>query len=140
MIRSALGAKPGGRAADLMGGEDLGDMSAMLTWLGDLDARERRTMGACLGGWALDAQLQRRLRPCVYDERPRLPVGLAVGDAFDVQMYSFVIPTVIAPWGLSGARKPTRGIFAGGCCANDCENAEANPASPAIMTCRRFAR
>src|SRR5690349_23037410 len=32
-------------------------------------------MGACFGGWALDA--------------------------FDVQMYSFVIPTVIALWGLS---------------------------------------
>jgi hypothetical protein len=25
--------------------------------------------------------LQRRLPPCVYDERPRLPVGLAVGAA-----------------------------------------------------------
>src|SRR6202045_1548539 len=49
--------------------------SAMLAWLSDLTARERRTMGACFGGWALDA--------------------------FDVQMYSFVIPTVIALWGLS---------------------------------------
>src|ERR1700730_13263612 len=48
--------------------------SAMLAWLSDLTARERRTMGACFGGWALDA--------------------------FDVQMYSFVIPTVIALWGL----------------------------------------
>jgi hypothetical protein len=47
----------------------------MLAWLGDLNARERRTMGACFGGWALDA--------------------------FDVQIYSFVIPTVIALWGLS---------------------------------------
>ena len=47
----------------------------MLAWLGDLNARERRTMGACFGGWALDA--------------------------FNVQMYSFVIPTVIALWGLS---------------------------------------
>jgi len=47
----------------------------MLAWFGDLNARERRTMGACFGGWALDA--------------------------FDVQMYSFVIPTVIALWGLS---------------------------------------
>jgi len=47
----------------------------MLAWLSDLTARERRTMGACFGGWALDA--------------------------FDVQMYSFVIPTVIALWGLS---------------------------------------
>jgi len=47
----------------------------MLAWLRDLNARERRTMAACFGGWALDA--------------------------FDVQMYSFVIPTVIALWGLS---------------------------------------
>src|SRR5215813_1080141 len=47
----------------------------MLAWFGELNAKERRTMGACFGGWALDA--------------------------FDVQMYSFVIPTVIALWGLS---------------------------------------
>ena len=50
----------------------------MLAWLRDLNARERRTMAACFGGWALDA--------------------------FDVQMYSFVIPTVIALWGLSHGR------------------------------------
>ena len=47
----------------------------MIAWLKDLTANERNTMGACFGGWALDA--------------------------FDVQMYSFVIPTVIALWGLS---------------------------------------
>jgi MFS family permease len=47
----------------------------MLAWFGELNPGERRTMGACFGGWALDA--------------------------FDVQMYSFVIPTVIALWGLS---------------------------------------
>jgi len=47
----------------------------MLAWLTDLNAKERRTMGGCFGGWALDA--------------------------FDVQMYSLVIPTVIAVWGLS---------------------------------------
>jgi MFS family permease len=47
----------------------------MLGWFAELNPRERRTMGACFGGWALDA--------------------------FDVQMYSFVIPTVIALWGLS---------------------------------------
>src|ERR1700732_3769827 len=47
----------------------------MLAWFGELSAKERRTMGACFGGWALDA--------------------------FDVQMYSFVIPTVIALWDLS---------------------------------------
>src|SRR5262252_8937722 len=47
----------------------------MLGWFGELNAKERQTMGACFGGWALDA--------------------------FDVQMYSFVIPTIIALWGLS---------------------------------------
>jgi MFS family permease len=47
----------------------------MLAWFGELNVKERRTMGACFGGWALDA--------------------------FDVQMYSFVIPTVIVLWGLS---------------------------------------
>jgi MFS family permease len=47
----------------------------MLGWFAELNTKERRTMGACFGGWALDA--------------------------FDVQMYSFVIPTVIALWGLS---------------------------------------
>jgi MFS family permease len=47
----------------------------MLGWFAELNPKERRAMGACFGGWALDA--------------------------FDVQMYSFVIPTVIALWGLS---------------------------------------
>jgi MFS family permease len=47
----------------------------MLAWAKDLNARERSTMLACFGGWSLDA--------------------------FDVQMYSFVIPTVIGLWGLS---------------------------------------
>jgi MFS family permease len=47
----------------------------MLGWFAELNPKERRTMSACFGGWALDA--------------------------FDVQMYSFVIPTVIALWGLS---------------------------------------
>ena len=47
----------------------------MLAWFGELNAKERRTMGACFGGWALDA--------------------------FDVQMYSFVIPTIIGLWSLS---------------------------------------
>jgi MFS family permease len=47
----------------------------MIAWMHDLNAKERRTMTACFGGWALDA--------------------------FDVQMYSFIIPTVIALWGLS---------------------------------------
>jgi hypothetical protein len=40
--------------------------SAMPTWLGDLSARERRTMIACFGGWMLDG--------------------------FDGQLYSYVVP------------------------------------------------
>jgi MFS family permease len=47
----------------------------MLGWYRDLTGKERGTMWACFGGWSLDA--------------------------FDVQMYSFVIPTVILLWGLS---------------------------------------
>src|SRR5712671_4242763 len=40
-------------------------------------------IGGALAGFRAgrDAQLQRRLPPCVYDGRPRLPVGLAVGAA-----------------------------------------------------------
>ena len=44
-------------------------------WISELGAKERRTLGACVGGWALDAM--------------------------DVQLYSFVIPTLIATWGVS---------------------------------------
>ncbi|HEX5455588.1 MAG TPA: MFS transporter, partial [Stellaceae bacterium] len=47
----------------------------MFGWLRELNSKERQTMGACFGGWSLDA--------------------------FDVQMYSFVIPTIIAVWGIS---------------------------------------
>jgi MFS family permease len=47
----------------------------MLAWYRDLTGKERSTMFACFGGWSLDA--------------------------FDVQMYSFVIPTVLTIWGLS---------------------------------------
>src|ERR1700723_2027921 len=47
----------------------------MLAWYRDLTGKERSTMLACFGGGSLDA--------------------------FDVQMYSFVIPTVIGIWGLS---------------------------------------
>jgi long-subunit acyl-CoA synthetase (AMP-forming) len=43
----------------------------MLAWLSDLTARERRTMGACFGGWALDA--------------------------FDVQMYSLWLVPLPVP-------------------------------------------
>ena len=49
----------------------------MRGWWQDLTVREGRTMTACFGGWALDA--------------------------FDVQIYSFVIPTLIATWGMTRA-------------------------------------
>jgi len=46
-----------------------------LTWMRDLAAPERRVFAACIGGWALDAM--------------------------DVQLYSFVIPALIANWGIT---------------------------------------
>lgn len=44
----------------------------MLAWFADLNPRERRTMTACFGGWSLDA--------------------------LDVQIFSFVIPSLLALW------------------------------------------
>src|ERR1700731_1349549 len=44
----------------------------MFAWLYDLTARERRTMLACFGGWSLDA--------------------------LDVQIFSFVIPSLLGLW------------------------------------------
>jgi MFS family permease len=52
--------------------------SIMKVWWHDLTQRERRTMSACFGGWALDA--------------------------FDVQIYSFTIPALIATWGMTSAQ------------------------------------
>jgi MFS family permease len=46
-----------------------------LAWISDLAPSERRVFGACVGGWALDAM--------------------------DVQMFSFVIPALIATWGIT---------------------------------------
>jgi MFS family permease len=46
-----------------------------VSWIGELSVNERRTFGAAIGGWALDAM--------------------------DVQIYSFVIPTLISIWGLT---------------------------------------
>ena len=50
----------------------------MFAWLSDLTPRERRTMGACFGGWSLDA--------------------------LDVQIFSFVIPSLLALWKISAAQ------------------------------------
>ena len=49
----------------------------MLAWFKDLTLLERRTMAACFGGWALDA--------------------------LDVQIFSFVIPSLLALWGITTA-------------------------------------
>jgi MFS family permease len=49
----------------------------MLAWLKDLNPTERRTMAACFGGWSLDA--------------------------LDVQIFSFVIPSLLAVWGITTA-------------------------------------
>jgi MFS family permease len=50
----------------------------MLAWFKDLSTGERRTMAACFGGWALDA--------------------------LDVQIFSFVIPSLLVIWGISTAQ------------------------------------
>jgi MFS family permease len=47
----------------------------MFQWMRDLTASERRTMAGCFGGWTLDA--------------------------LDVQIYSFVIPTLLTTWQIS---------------------------------------
>jgi MFS family permease len=50
----------------------------MLDWYRELGAAEQRTFWACFGGWALDA--------------------------LDVQIYTFVVPTLIAVWHISNAQ------------------------------------
>lgn len=49
--------------------------TGLFGWISHLNPKERRTFQACFGGWALDAM--------------------------DVQIYSFVIPTLIAVWGIT---------------------------------------
>ncbi len=58
----------------------------MIGWMRDLTPRERKTMTGCFGGWTLDA--------------------------FDVQVYSFVIPTLLTVWGISKAQAGTLGTVA----------------------------
>ena len=53
-------------------------LGKMLSWYHDLKTNERRAFWSCFGGWALDA--------------------------FDVQVYSFTIPTLIAIWGISNTQ------------------------------------
>ncbi|MGX7706695.1 MFS transporter [Methylobacterium sp. Gmos1] len=55
-------------------------------WISELGPKEKRTLGACVGGWALDAM--------------------------DVQLYSFVIPTLIATWGVTRAEAGALGTAA----------------------------
>ncbi|HTC08469.1 MAG TPA: MFS transporter [Acetobacteraceae bacterium] len=50
----------------------------MLAWFSDLNPRERRTMTACFGGWSLDA--------------------------LDVQVFSFVIPSLLALWKITAGQ------------------------------------
>jgi len=50
----------------------------MIEWYRELGANERRTFWACAGGWALDA--------------------------FDVQLYTFIIPALIALWGITNTQ------------------------------------
>jgi MFS family permease len=50
----------------------------MIEWYGELKVAEKRTFWACFGGWALDA--------------------------LDVQIYSFVIPALIALWGITATQ------------------------------------
>ena len=47
----------------------------MVVWYQELSKREKRTFWGCFGGWALDAM--------------------------DVQIFSFLIPTLVAAWGIS---------------------------------------
>jgi len=56
----------------------------MIAWLKDLNPTERRTMTACWAGWTLDG--------------------------FDQQLYSFVVPTMMAVWGLSAATAGSIGM------------------------------
>ena len=58
----------------------------LFTWVSDLESQERRAFGACVGGWALDAM--------------------------DVQMYSFVIPALIATWGITRGQAGVLGTAA----------------------------
>ena len=56
----------------------MGRGESMVGWFKDLTLVERRTMLACFGGWSLDA--------------------------LDVQIFTFVIPSLLAVWGITTAQ------------------------------------
>src|SRR5438876_2744675 len=58
----------------------------LFAWVSDLGSQERSAFAACVGGWALDAM--------------------------DVQMYSFVIPALIATWGITRGQAGVLGTAA----------------------------
>ena len=58
----------------------------MFSWMSALSQQERRAFGACAGGWTLDAM--------------------------DVQMFSFVVPTLIATWGITRGQAGALGTAA----------------------------
>jgi MFS family permease len=58
-------------------GKYLGEVT-LFAWMKDLTAKERRTLGACIGGWGMDA--------------------------FDLNIYGYAIPTLIAAWGISNTQ------------------------------------
>jgi MFS family permease len=57
------------------GGHALDEHTGLLGWYHELGRKERRTFWACFGGWSLDSM--------------------------DVNLYSFVIPTLIGLWGMT---------------------------------------
>ncbi len=68
-------------------GDGAGNMAGKTrSWIFALTIRERRAFAACFGGWALDAM--------------------------DVQIYSFVIPALIATWGLTRGQAGVLGTAA----------------------------
>ncbi|WP_315832898.1 MFS transporter [Bradyrhizobium prioriisuperbiae] len=58
----------------------------MFTWFTSLERTERKTLYACFGGWAVDA--------------------------LDTQLYSFLVPTLIAAWSMSNAQAGLLGTSA----------------------------
>lgn len=66
--------------------DDRGERITLLRWMRELNADERSTMRGCFGGWALDAM--------------------------DVQLYSLVMPTLIAQWAMTRGQAGVLGTVA----------------------------